>query len=41
MANGRMEVKQAADLITATNEDDGVAQLLEAVVRLNGELASA
>ena len=41
MGNARPEVKEAADVMTGTNEEDGVAQLLEAVIRLNRELVSA
>lgn len=38
MGNALPEVKKAADVITLSNEEDGVAEILEAVIRLNREL---
>jgi hydroxymethylpyrimidine pyrophosphatase-like HAD family hydrolase len=38
MANAKSEAKEVADFITASNDDDGVAVVLEAILsRLRGE----
>lgn len=39
MRNAQPEVLAAADMVTLSNEEEGVAELLEAVMRLNAELA--
>ncbi len=38
MSNAQAEVLAAADLVTLSNEEEGVAELLEAVIQLNAEL---
>lgn len=39
MSNAVPEILKAADMVTLSNEEEGVAELLEAVMRLNAELA--
>jgi len=38
MGNARSEIKEQADIVTATNEDDGVAEAIERYVLENGGL---